>query len=56
MMLTDEKIRFIKRLTEVERKYDLLLSENKLLKFKLEKLRNDTEFNERHNAISRYSD
>jgi len=56
MMLTDEKIRFIKRLTEVERTNNLLLSENKLLKFKLEKLRNDTEFNERHNAISRYSD
>ncbi len=55
MILTDEKIRFIKRVTELERYNAVLQHENRTLLNTIRNIQDDSEFNQRYRAISRSS-
>lgn len=52
MMMTDEKIRFVKRLVELEKTNSLLAAENNTLKNTLKRIENDVEFNIKYMAIN----
>jgi hypothetical protein len=52
MMMTDEKIRFVKRLIELEKTNFLLAAENNTLKNKLKSIEDDVEFNIKYRAIN----
>ena len=47
MILTDEKIRFIKRVTELERYNAVLQHENRTLLNTIRNIQDDSEFNQR---------
>jgi hypothetical protein len=52
MMMTDEKIRFVKRLIDLEKTNSLLAAENNTLKNKLKSIEDDVEFNIKYRAIN----
>jgi hypothetical protein len=52
MMMTDEKIRFVKRLIELEKTNSLLVAENNTLKNTLKSIEDDVEFNIKYRVIN----
>jgi hypothetical protein len=50
--MTDEKIRFVKRLIELEKTNSLLVAENNTLKNTLKSIEDDVEFNIKYRVIN----
>ena len=55
MFLTNEKLRFINRVIDLEQDNAKLVSENRTLKNHLRSVQNDTEFNSRYRTVYRSS-